>query len=253
MDEVRDINLHRAVGMSDLAMLLAEAFRFPGDDRLAGALADGSFLSDWNGSWRDACGEEYSDSNRTPGAGRANVSDRPETAFAGVDCESLRREYSRMFLSPGSEVPVWMYESAYLHRESGRTESPNLFLTRSTIDVERQMAEAGVRPEHLRTEPCDTCSTELEFVSFLYARWGESVMRVVENGGRSAVEAADVWRDRLNKFSSGHVLNWMPRFFESVKTASRIPEYSCLASLGIDFLAEMEKDSMARNEPRELG
>lgn len=242
MGEMCDIGLHRAVGMSDLAALLAEAFRFPKDDRLASALADGSFSDDWNASWADACGDGATDSVEESGCDQSAAEER-KAAFAQADHDAMRREYSRLFLSPGSEVPIWPYESAFLHREAGRTESPNLFLTRSTIDVEKQMAAVGVRPEHLRTEPCDACATELEFLSFLYAKWGESL-----RCGEAAEEATDVepegyWRERIVDFAKSHALNWMPRFFDSVSAMSRIPQYCHLAGLGAAFMVELERDA----------
>lgn len=241
MGEVCDIRLHRAVGMSDLAALLAEAFRFPKDDRLASALADGSFLDDWNASWVDARGGEVIDFAESRDLERSAADDR-KAAFTQSKHDAMKREYSRLFLSPGSEVLIWPYESAFLHRAAGRTESPNLFLTRSTVDVERQMAAVGVRPEHLRTEPCDACATELEFLSFLYAKWGES-LRCVEAAEEAAgVESEGYWRDRIVDFAKSHALRWMPRFFDSVSAMSRIPQYCHLAGLGAAFMVELEVD-----------
>lgn len=239
MGEMCDIDLHRAVGMSDLAALLTEAFRFPKDDRLVDALANGSFLRDWDASWADACGD---DPVGVCGSSRSAI-EGCEAVFAQANREAMRREYSRLFLSPGSDVPIWPYESAFLHREAGRTDPPNLFLTRSTIDVEKQMAEVGVRPGHLRTEPCDACATELEFLSFLYAKWGESLHCSGAVGEGEDFESSDCWKEHIGNFAKSHALNWMPRFFGSVSAMSRVPQYSCLADLGTAFLVELEKDA----------
>ena len=129
-----DRDLHRAIGMSDLASLMAAGFAFPEDGGLAVALADGSFLSDWHASWEDACGE-----NSVEEALMTRCADE----FLHADKSTMRRGYSRMFLAPGFEVPVWPYESAFLHDEAGETDIPNLFRTRATVDVEHQMADAG--------------------------------------------------------------------------------------------------------------
>ena len=267
MEHRHDVDLHRAIGMSDLSTLLAEAFRFPEGDRMANALADGSFMHDWVVSWQDvgvvAGGEMTGNIHAVlddcegiadaaadvVGAWRACGDSLEsfrlacEAAFAGIDGALLRREYSRLFLTPGLEVPVWPYESAFLHREAGRTDTPDLFRTKTTVDVERQMADAGVRPEHVRTEPCDLCATELEFLSYLYARWGEA-MRTAKCGesGRECEDGARAWVVRIAAFVELHALKWFPRFFEQVILESRIPAYRCFAEFGLAFTVELERD-----------
>lgn len=219
--------------MSDLSSLLAAGFRFPGDDSLPSGLADGSFLKDWCASWEDACAGEPFD--------QKIVSECAEV-FAHADHAAMRREYSRLFLAPGADVPIWPYESAFRHDAAGKDDVPNLFRTRATVDVERQMADAGVRPKHLRTEPCDLCATEFEFLSYLYAQRGEAI-RVAgsEEGGSSE------WERRIAAFSDDHVLKWIPQFFSQVQCQSRIPEYRLLAKLGECYISELSTDARRFN------
>ncbi len=141
MGEGIDWRLHRAVGLSDLASLLATGFSFP-DGKLAQALSNGAFLDDWRASIVDACGGES--------AGDVHLSSRCAAAFAETDEGLLRREYSRLFLAPGVDVPIWPYESPFLHRMVGAQGAPSLFRTRISMDVERCMAAAGVATVDLR-------------------------------------------------------------------------------------------------------
>lgn len=237
MDTQLEIELHRAVGMSDLSALLSEAFRFPADGRLAEALSDGSFASDWQASLRDAHWENayvedgacaYEDLFQAYG-------DRPSPLG---DEGAMRREYSRLFLAPGSEVPIWPYESAFLHRAAGHTEVPNLFQMQTTVDTQRQMVAAGVRPENLRTEPCDLCATELGFVSYLYARWADE-LRTADG---VCADTSD-WPARISKFAQSHILRWFPDFLNQVKEQSCTPEYQLFADLGLLYLTDLANDT----------
>lgn len=228
--------LHRAIGMSDLAALLAEAFRFPEGDRLATALVDGRFASDWNDSWEEACGAER-DCDDVAGSLDSLWEETSDDQPFESNASQLRKEYSRLFLAPGTEVLIWPYESAYRHRLARREDVPNLFRTQTTVDVERQMAEAGVRPANLRTEPCDACATELEFLSYLYAQWGEAVRT------RSSPDCVSAWTNRIASFGRVHALEWLPGFFRSVERESALPEYRYFANLGQRFITELEHDT----------
>ena len=227
--------------MSDLSSLLAVGFRFPEDESLASGLADGSFLKDWCASWEDACAGESFDEEI--------VSECAEV-LARADHAAMRREYSRLFLAPGADVPIWPYESAFRHDAAGKEDVPNLFRTQATVDVERQMADAGVRPKHLRTEPCDLCATEFEFLSYLYARWGEAI-RVGDAGDGNDAGCEEggpsEWERRIAAFSDEHVLKWIPQFFSQVQEQSRIPEYRLLAKLGERYVSELSSDARRFN------
>ena len=234
-----DEALRRAVGMADMAALLAAAFRFPEDGALAGALADGTFLADWEASLSDACGAATD--------GDEELAKHCRELFSEADCEALRREYSFLFLTPGIDVPVWPYESCFLHRASGASGVPSLFRTRCALDVERQMAEAGVASASARTEPVDSVFLEFEFLAFLHARYGEALRREggsADAGGNASDDADPVlWAQRIALFAKGHALAWLPRFMDEVKERDRLGAYRAFALLGARYLGELEADA----------
>lgn len=229
MEDLAERELHRAVGLSDLALLLAAGFEFPSGD-LARVLADGTFLADWRASMDDARGEALE--------GDEELVRRCATAFAegGADEGSLRREYSRLFLAPGIDVIVWPYESCFRHRAAGAKGAPGLFRTRIALDVEQRMHEAGVAPVDEHREPGDSVFRELEFLSFLHARRGEAL----RTGDKAA---SAVWSARLAGFAEEHALAWMPMFMEQVGGLSRLAAYRSLACLGARYLSELETDT----------
>lgn len=241
--------LRRAVGMSDMAALLAAAFRFPEDAALADALADGSFLADWEASLSDACG--------MAAGGDGRMAERCRELFLGADCEALRREYSFLFLTPGVDVPVWPYESCFLHRASGASGSPSLFRTRCALDVERQMAEAGVASASARTEPVDSAFLEFEFLSVLHARQGAALQRSKDSATAEgdASDGADpaLWAQRIALFAKGHALAWLPQFMDEVKERDRLGAYRAFALLGARYLGELEIDARMFGSEEERG
>ena len=93
MGDSIDRELHRAVGLADLASLCSAAFQFPTPE-LAAALKDGSFLSDWRACILDVCG-------RVSEADEALLAFCDEAFHAeGADYATMRREYSRLYLAP---------------------------------------------------------------------------------------------------------------------------------------------------------
>ena len=119
----------------------------------------------------------------------------------------MRREYSLLFLGPGATAPVLPYESAYLHAQRGRKGAPPLFRSASTLDVGRQMREAGMAPRDARREPCDSVFREFSFLSYLYGNLAATAWE--ENA-----EGEELISDRIERFLEGHALRWMPSFME---------------------------------------
>lgn len=236
MGSLLENELHHAVGMSDLSMLLVEAFSFPKDERLAAALLDGSFSCDWHASWKDATTKLGS----TKGGEKGNPPDPLTPELEGVllhaDVAELRKEYSRLFLTPGVDVPIWLYESAFLHREAGLEDMPILFRSKITLDVEEKMADAGVRPEHLRTEPCDSCAMELRFLSYLFAMRGDAFSVASLNEAAPNEMALSEWKQRIDDFVGAHILKWLPAFFDQVDKKAERREYAVFAELGSAFV-----------------
>lgn len=227
MEECDDRALHRAVGLSDLATLSAAAFEFPGAELVA-ALGDGSFLDDWRASMTDARGVLSADDEAF-----AAACDR---AFRGDDaCEAnMRGEYSRLFLAPGIDVPVWPYESCFRHRESGVQGVPSLFRSPTALAVEQCMHEAGVAAVDEHREPGDSIFRELQFLAYLHAREGEAI-RIGDEAER------EVWREHIVSFASDHALVWMPAFMEQTAENSLIEPYRFLAGVGVRYLDELKR------------
>ncbi|MDO4442722.1 MAG: molecular chaperone TorD family protein [Slackia sp.] len=226
MEERNSKALHRAIGLSDLATLSAASFEFPRAD-LARALADGAFLDDWRASMVDARGALPATDEELTATCAA--------AFRGEEaCEAtLRREYSRMFLAPGIDVPVWPYESCFRHRASGAQGTPSLFRSPIAIAVERCMREAGVATVDEHREPGDSIFRELQFLAYLHAREGEAI-RVDDGVDRVA------WHERIVSFATDHALVWMPAFMEQAAANALIEPYRLLAKLGARYLDELE-------------
>ncbi len=223
-------SLKRAIGKADLCELLSCAFSYP-DRRLSCALSDGSLAADAEACLIDAgsCGNEAAQA----------VADLCALQGAAVDdmLAAMRRTYSQLYLAPGGHTPIFPYESAFLHVESGASGVPVLFRTRTTLDVERSMREAGVTAKNARKEPCDSVFEEFEFLSYLYAQQAEAI-RV--DGGDDAV-----LRDsQVRAFLKDHALVWLPSFMRRTAEQGAGP-YAALAGFATAVLAVLE------NEPQE--
>ena len=218
----------RLAGLADTCELMAATFAYPADGRLAAALADGSYMQDARGCLADAglCGEGVE-------RGLACVA-----GFVGQDAEALadrlRKGHSLLFLAPGAEVPVWPHEAAFRFVAQGRPGAPSLFRSPVELDVERHMRQAGVMPEHGRTEPPDSVWNELSFMAYLLA---QAALRAPGERGSGDYEA-QVWLDRARAMTCEHLVVWLPAFME--KTAEEASsgrhafgaEYAALAQLG---------------------
>ena len=170
--------------------------------------------------------------------------DEALAVFGGKNREqlfsSMRKGYSLLYLAPGSKVPVWPYESAFLSTESGSSKRPILFRSRCAIDVEGRMREAGVMPRTANREPCDSIWDELSFMSYLYGCLGKALCENCEND-------AEVWRSRISDFWTSHMAGWMFDFMDKTGVASsRLSfgeEYAALASVGEKLLEVIQSDA----------
>lgn len=224
--------LRHAIGMADLCELLTSAFNFPTQD-LAKALSDGTFASDWNDAIEDA------------GSGCKNVSvlcAPMKPCIPEAELPSMRREYSRMYLSPGTDVLIWPYETAFLHVERNLGGTISLFRTPVTMDVERQMREAGVAAKNSRTEPVDSMFQEFEFLAFLYASLAQSLFDGPDCMDRGKDADAEIWRKRIRIFAETHMLVWMPSFMERTGDLTENPAYRKLSEAALAFLELLDED-----------
>ena len=151
----------------------------------------------------------------------------------------MRKTYSILYLTPGSDVPVFPYEAAFRFVADGRKGSPALFRSPVTLDVERHMREAGVLPKNARTEPCDSVFEEFEFLSYLFACKAEALRR------EDALAEAE-WLARITSFCEEHARLWLPEFMartkEAVLDAGADQSYANLAEFASRALSQIGQD-----------
>lgn len=242
---VMDEKLRRAIGLADVCELMAAAWAFPTAE-LAAALADGAFADDAAAALEDAGavgGEAAEAVSALRGLSRSGYGGAVEDSRV-VECvedpesanelfSALRKGYSLLFLAPGSQVPVFPYESAFRHCALGASGVPALFRSPVTLDVERQMRAAGVTPADARTEPADSVWNEFAFLSY---GWGK-VAEALEAGD---ADAEQKWRDVTTGFWRDHGALWLPAFMEkTIEEAAGLSEpawgapYRCFAGFGL--------------------
>ena len=216
---------HQLVGLADICELMAATWTFPANGALAGALVDGSYEADLRGCLADAEAE----SALVEGA-----CDELD-AFVGHEAdelaEALKRGHSVLFMAPGAKVPVWPYEAAFKFVAAGRSGAPSLFRSPIELDVERMMREAGVLPEHARSEPPDSLWGEFGFMAYLLAQAAGCLKA-------NDMARCDEWLGRARAFASKHMATWVPAFMEMAteealsERHSHGREYAALAHVG---------------------
>lgn len=227
-----DLDAGMLAGLADLCELMAAAFSYPGDGRLARALCDGSYADDLRGALLDAgaCRQVVDRADAIAGELHGRRADDLAAA--------LRQGHSVLFLAPGSEVPVWPYEAPFKFVAQGRSGLPSLFRSPVALDVERTMRAAGVVPRHARTEPVDSIWNEFSFAAYLLAQ----ACSCVRSG---AHDAAGRHGSRAVDFAERHLATWVPAFFEQTEheAAGRAhgAEYGCLARIGTLVWGELER------------
>lgn len=218
----RDEEVKKAVGKADAYELLSYAFAYP-DERMVQGLMDGSLADDAQACLADV-GMHESAALSAAEKLRMSAAVSAETLL-----EELRVTYSRLYLVPGGHTPIFPYESAFLHVAKGASGTPALFRTPVTLDVEAQMRAAGVVARDGRKEPCDSVSRECEFLSFLYAKLADALVRDAEDD-----EAR--WIERIATFEDSHVNAWMPSFMECTRELASGSPYAAFATFGLAVL-----------------
>lgn len=214
--------VRRAVGKADGYELLSCVFAYP-DELVANGLVDGAIAEDARACLLDA----------------GVAAEAAQVAVEGLDAwrdgssesalSTLRKAYSRLYLVPGGHTPVQPYESAFLHVERELPGVPSLFRTPVTMDVERQMREAGVAAKNARKEPCDSVFEEFEFLSYAYAKLAEALH--AEEG-----ENAALWEGRIRTFEEDHVLAWLPSFMRRTQELATDEPYAAFAALALAMM-----------------
>lgn len=230
-----EMELREIVGLADAFELMAATWGFP-DAALAEALSNGSYAEDAASILGDCSAK---------GLALARAAEALDS-FCGreakVLADQMRKGYSLLFLAPGSRVPIWPYEAAFLYVAGGKGAAPSLFLSPATIDVKRHMEEAGMPSGKESGEPSDSIRGEFYFLSFLCGN-AAIALREEHDGD------ARVWLDRAFRFWDKHASKWVFAFMDKTKRES--PhfsygiEYGMLAQASLEVLGA--SDVLLRN------
>lgn len=235
-DKQTAAHLRKIIGYADACELMATVFRFPNED-LTRAFIDGSFLSDVRSCLIDSGADVIALNEACEEFTTLEMRNEPELL------DSLRKGYSILFLTPGSETPVWPYEAAFRHVASGKTEPPVLFRAPITLDVETMMHASGVSPLDARAEPADSVWNELEYLSYTY---GKAAQAIYDNDP----VAETTWLMNARSFVIEHAGKWLSDFMiKTVKEAgshSYGEEYSLFARIGALTMRGIETDTAMR-------
>lgn len=202
--------------LADGFELLSLSFSFPSQS-LARALVDGSFREDL-----EACLKEL------------GVSDAPDLEIGDDPAEllnAMRREYSRLYHSPGKLAVIYPYESAFLFVRRGKG-SPTLLANRITGEVEAAMARAGCLPKTACREAVDSVWQECDAMRHMLTQALACLLAPVEEG----TVRADWWLARAEAFFNEHIASWVPAFMDATMEQARLPVYRSLAEIGNRFL-----------------
>lgn len=204
--------------LADGFELLSLAFSFPTLE-LSEALTSGSFQADLA-----CCLDELEISTPT----RIECAGDSQDLYA-----SMRREYSRLYHSPGKLAVLYLYESAFLFSERRGEGFPVLISNPITINVERHMAAAGALPKTARREPVDSVFEECAFMSHLFTQALSNTFLDTEEGTCNARQ----WIHAAHEFYCQHIETWLPMFMDRTIELSRSVVYRQLAESGKAILS----------------
>lgn len=227
------VHIRPLVGLADTCELVSRLFRFPSHE-VANAFASGAIRADAVSCLTDA-GVDPDEAHEAAAPLRRLEGMNPADLY-----EALRHDASLLFWQPDPDRRVWLYESAFMHAASGSEAAPILFRSPTTIDVERMMAEAGVRMRDARREPCDSVSDELSFLSYAYGTAAQALWEGDEEG-------AAAWCDTARAFTKAHPARWLPAFMAAVAEAAQQGQetdvYRACAAIGSAALTPLLDDA----------
>lgn len=199
------------VERSELCFCLARLFDYP-DKGLLDLFGEPRF-SDMLTRCTLACGMETGDD--------CGIS------FKGtIDLEEMRREYSRLYLTP-SQTLISPYGGVWKAEKRG--EKPILFRNAECLDIERFLGACGVSVQCRERFAYDCISIELEALQFLSS---------LESGrGGLAADSKHPESSRFGKegayreFFLQHAGSWMVEFAERTLSYTRMSVYRFAAEL----------------------
>ena len=223
--------LTKTLGAADAYALISTAFTYPGSE-LAEALADGTFLSDLDGSLQDMGIDETSLVQL-----RNSLSKALDGKSAEELLETMRPEYTELYYGPGKFRKMFPYESAFKKLQINPNGRATIFMTKSTHDVERSMKRKGAMPSDARREPADFFATELDFVRHLLTGYAAASLEDAD---------ADTWKTDLETFFENHVSSWVPALLSKTKEVTNLDLYQALAECGLLVIESTRKDILSR-------
>jgi TorA maturation chaperone TorD len=208
--------------LADICELLAISFSFPSSE-LTEAISSGNFQADLI-----ACLEELGVSLDPELLSRMTQGETSPQSAQGLH-ESMRKEYSRLYLSPGTLAIIYPYEGAFRYVAGGGKGSPTLFINPTALDVERYMRRADALPDNANTEPVDSIFSELDFLRLLYTTALINASSEISRGD----ELSRQWLEFAEEFRVQHIDTWLEQFMRETIRLSRIEVYRWLAETAL--------------------
>lgn len=224
---MKSVDLSRLTARADAFTLLEMMTSFP-ESELVQAAVDGSLAADVSA----ICLE-----------GDIEGADAVEAlqALQGHDGEealtAARREYTRLFNHPEHpQVPLYEGQFLYEARQGVRGSSasggkggdaarPRLFVNPASLDMLRELRQAGLQQVSDRAMPADAMPVQMGFAAQLCARRAQALAE----GDEEAAAAAAAAFDELCHY---HLDKWMTPFFGAVGQHAADPLYRAMALFG---------------------
>lgn len=229
------MSLRNVIGIADCCEVLGVTWAFPTKELVDG-IYSGALAHDTIVSLVDAGVAEAEAQSLVDAFQQACLAVEGGEGVTSQDAlfEVMRHAYTRLYLTPGGKTPVAPFESAFLFDASGAHGVPTLFVSRTTVDVEACMREAGVVAKNARKEPADAIWNEFSYLAFLYGNLAQALQS-------EDPDAKDEWENHINIFLNKHALKWLLAFMEKTEVESEAyalpPIYSSLAKLSAVVLS----------------
>lgn len=225
---MKSVDLTKLTARADAFTLLEMLTSFP-EPALLQAAVDGSLAADMDA----ICLE-----GEIEGAGAADAL----RVLQGQDGEggfaTARREYTQLFNHP-ERPQVQLYEGQFLYEaqrgedelpaaggKGGDAARPRLFVNPASLDMLRELRQAGLQQISDRAMPADAMPVQMGFAAQLCARQAQAII----GGDESAYAAAAEAFAELRLY---HLDKWMAPFFEAVGRHASHPLYRAVACFGV--------------------
>lgn len=209
--------------LADLYQLLSVLIKCPDKTILAGLL-DGTIEEDCHGILADLGWSEVT----------ARIVDHWDQInqmteeYSEEDFFSLlRREYTRLFITPKAEE-ISLYEGIFL-LPPGKIPDMGPLIMRSPAAMDARMCYRQAGLAMAEQGSADHMELELEFMSYL---WGKL----------DASDAKTIWQTHKEEFETRHMRKWMGAFFLACQEKTIHPYYRMVGILGQELAArELQK------------